>query len=85
MASKVTPKRAGAPMSYNNAIRVDTEPIKNSDALITSGGVYFALEHFDGWEHQINGEPMKTGVINFVTDLSTNSFDSDTDTDVVDE
>lgn len=46
--AKVIPKRAGAPMNYNNAIRVDEEPILNSDALITSGGVYRALQGGSG-------------------------------------
>lgn len=66
---KVIPKKAGAPMAYNDAIRVDDEPISNSDALITSGGVYLAIENFDGWVHQINGETVKKGVINFITDV----------------
>lgn len=38
MAKKIV-KRAAAPMRYNDAIRVDEEPIKNSEALITSGAV----------------------------------------------
>ena len=43
MAKKVL-KRASAPMKYNNAIRVDDEPIKNSEALITSGAVAEAID-----------------------------------------
>ena len=41
--AKIT-KKASAPMSYNDSIRVDFEAIKDSEALITSGGVYQAID-----------------------------------------
>ena len=50
--ANITPKRAGSPMPYNSSIRVDDEPIQNSEALPTSGGVYKAIRdaiNQSGW------------------------------------
>lgn len=51
---KAIPKKAGAPMLYNNAIRVDEGPVKNSEALITSGGVQQAFLDYEAWIKKVS-------------------------------